>query len=329
MVKIVGTLLLIVGIVGIMVFGSRINFKLKIPKPEPYHAEQQISSKEVQKLKINPGESDLQIVLVDEGDLRVVFDGYRMKHEQIKLVVQKQKNQALVDLQQSTTSKSILHLLPFMQFNHPNNQLVVYLPKQKYEQIQIDDGLGEILANDITDIKDFTINSHFGYIQMENFKGRQISIQKSDGTVELNKIQANLAIDTDYGDISGGEWKGSLIDLHTENGNINVNRVDGKIVAESSTGDIKLKQLIGNYDYQITNQMGSVTLSYLTPPTQVQFDLTSEFGKARLNLPSAMQSVNHNQNDSMESGEQVKGFVGKSGEGPFLRVNTETGDIQI
>lgn len=304
MVKIIGTLLLLAGIVGIMVFGSRV--KIELPKAEAYHTEEKLNMKEIQKLKIQPDFSDLEIVLVDQGDLRAVLDGQRMKNEQIQLLINKEKNQASIEVKKSTKSNGIFHLTSWVRFHQENYKLVVYLPKQKYEQVQIEDGFGNIFARDIKDIKDFMITSYSGNIEIENYTGGLLSIEESASNIELNKIQANLAIDTDYGDIRGEEWKGSLMDLRTESGNINVKRIDGKIVAESGNGDIELKQLIGNYDYQITNQMGNVTVSYLTPPSQVQFDLTSEDGKVRMNLPGAMQSVNQNQEDSMEMQARIR-----------------------
>lgn len=325
-VKIVGTLLLLVGVVGIMVFGSRI--KVKIPQIEPYHMEEQVDIKGIQKIKIQPEMFDVQVVQVDQGDLRAVLDGYRMMNDQIDLMVNKINNQAVIKIKSTTKGDRLLQWFAWARKRHPEHKLVIYVPKQQYEQIQVESSHGQVVVKDITHTKEFSIGeSNSGMIQVDHFKGDLLAIKGYDSSVEMNDVQAKIEVDIQSGTITGEQWKGSLIDLRTDYGNIDVKGIDGKILAELETGEIQLKRLVGNYDHQIHNEMGNVNLSYLTPPSQIQFDLLSEMGEIKLNLPGAMKDAN--QNDSMEPGDQLKGFIGKPGEGPYLRVTTETGSIQI
>lgn len=112
--------------------------------------------------------------------------------------------------------------------------------------------------------EDVEMEVFIGGVEMENLEAEQVELDVSMGNIEIDGLKADhLEIEVSMGNVEITDAETGSLDAETDMGNIDFSGVvDGGISAYVNMGSIalELKQERTDFDYEISADMGSVTL---------------------------------------------------------------------
>lgn len=203
--------------------------------------------------------SDLEI-LSNAGD--VYFE--ESTDENIRIVVYgKNSNDLKVNQNEEKLEVDYSqHKYSWFGFISYTNDIIVYIPKDYSNDINITNNYGDCKISDLENatininascgnidlgtIKNATLKCEYGDINLENILNK-CTIQAECGNIKINKLQIkeNSLIKSEYGNVKIKETNDIYIDAKTELGNVNINtnNRNAEIILkiEAECGDIKVE----------------------------------------------------------------------------------------
>ncbi|MFA1712702.1 hypothetical protein ACDX66_13385 [Peribacillus frigoritolerans] len=106
--------------------------------------------------------------------------------------------------------------------NISRGNLVLNIPSKLMDQVQISTGVGKIDVRYPSEIKELTLNSDVGTINVDYFKGEFLNVSSNVGTINLGTIDGNINVDSLVGRIK-------IADLSNMKGKNNIKSNNGTI----------------------------------------------------------------------------------------------------
>ncbi|MFE4814273.1 hypothetical protein ACFQ9Y_24615 [Peribacillus simplex] len=106
--------------------------------------------------------------------------------------------------------------------NTSRGNLVLNIPSKLMDQVQISTGVGKIDVRYPSEIKELTLNSDVGTINVDYFKGEFLNVSSNVGTINLGTIDGNINVDSLVGRIK-------IADLSNMKGKNNIKSNNGTI----------------------------------------------------------------------------------------------------
>ncbi|MDM5224193.1 DUF4097 family beta strand repeat-containing protein [Peribacillus sp. NJ11] len=106
--------------------------------------------------------------------------------------------------------------------NTSRGNLVLNVPSKLMDQVQIRTGVGKIDVRYPSEIKELTLNSDVGTINVDSFKGESLNVSSNVGTINLGTIDGNINVDSLVGRIK-------IEDLSNMKGKNNIKSNNGTI----------------------------------------------------------------------------------------------------
>ncbi|MGE7907656.1 hypothetical protein ACQKNS_25170 [Peribacillus sp. NPDC094092] len=106
--------------------------------------------------------------------------------------------------------------------NTSRGNLFLNIPSKLMDQVQISTGVGKIDVRYPSEIKELTLNSDVGTINVDYFKGEFLNVSSNVGTINLGTIDGNINVDSLVGRIK-------IADLSNMKGKNNIKSNNGTI----------------------------------------------------------------------------------------------------
>lgn len=179
---------------------------------------------------------------------------------------------------------------------------------------------GNITAERVLSEENVSITSDFGNITAQEISGEGLSIQSTNGVLDLKGLNASglLKAGSDFGSISLTDSQTSTAEITSTNGKIFLENVDvvGKVTAQSDFGDLTLNGVDANA-YDLKTQNGKIMVDQARDSVTVQ----SGFGDVEvLNVENGM--------IDLSSTNGAVTFSGSLAGGPH-RVSSDFGNITL
>ncbi|WP_043932458.1 DUF4097 family beta strand repeat-containing protein [Bacillus sp. EB01] len=226
-ISIVALVLLLVGITGSLL---TVNGK---SQSESIKEERIFNDENYTNIEIKGDNAGVEIIPANNSTTRVELVGDAKKDREYTFDADIQKNTLSVNLDEKQ--------LKFYNFGFSDSALAikVYLPKKLYNTLRLDVRNGSVKAEGI-DIKDATVNTINGTIDLKDLKTSTITARSNNGKIVLEDIE---------GDISGSVINGSIsfVTDHLDR-NMNFDTMNGKIEIQT-----KKEPTNATIDVEITN----------------------------------------------------------------------------
>ncbi|PKM93502.1 MAG: hypothetical protein CVU84_15090 [Firmicutes bacterium HGW-Firmicutes-1] len=248
-----------------------------------------VSIKNTKKIVVESSSADIEIVPEERDDISIVLRTYkrgpRLEISDGKTVRIEAKDENWLNFGFSINSSP---------------RLIIYIPKDYRESLDIKNSSGDL------DINDFELNGLNIDLSSGDMKGNTLSFEKgilksSSGDIELTDIEcSNLSITSHSGDLSLDDFEGAL------NGTSN----SGEVF-------IGYKKLNGDLDYLASS--GNITVDFNNANLDAKFDLKCSSGN--ISLDYDLDDVKLEKENSVS---------GTSGKGIYaVTLNASSGDITV
>ncbi|RTE07954.1 DUF4097 family beta strand repeat-containing protein [Paenibacillus whitsoniae] len=176
---------------------------------------------------------------------------------------------------------------------------------------------------DIDEFKSLFSGQKFGLkteVRVPDKLFKAITVKSDTGLIDLGSLKSDkLTVTSDTGSVHIDHFEGKLLNVQTDTGSIRVDDAQGDIKLRTDTGPIDaVLAEIGN-EVSLSADTGSIRLKVPSKINNVSFDLRSDVGSARLNVPAV---------DVQESSRTaVKGIIGDGSK--KVKATTDTGFIEV
>ncbi|KRE97924.1 hypothetical protein ASG89_28890 [Paenibacillus sp. Soil766] len=150
---------------------------------------------------------------------------------------------------------------------------------------------------------------------------KAITVSTDTGSINFKEVKAEkLTASTDTGTITVDRYEGKSVNLQTDTGSIHLNDGQGNVKLKTDTGSItaKLRELGDTVTAE--SDTGSVRIQLDPAPADATFELSTDTGSARLDVPgvNVQQPNRHN---------VAKGSIGNGSK--KVTVRTDTGYVEV
>lgn len=151
------------------------------------------NAQEVTKIRIDTDVADIKVT--SEGsELQVTFKGNKpfFKNPSLKVT----NNDGEVEI------KGIIgKWLNIIPGTHSKGEMIINIPPNIVQSVQIHTGVGNIHLEDMTGLDELTLASNVGRIQLDSFKGNRLNINAKNGSIELGEIDGEVHVKNRIGKI--------------------------------------------------------------------------------------------------------------------------------
>lgn len=190
--------------------------------------------------------SDINIILTEEPDLKVIQ--YANKKLEEKELFDEQGSNSTLTINEKTRNNW------FFNFMTTKMAFDIYLPKNYRNNLKIASVSGDILWDNEMNLQSLEIALTSGSIRLTNkITAKEIDITSVSGDIILEEIKSDeIILKTTSGEIDAKKIVGDA-ELKTVSGDIKVEEMEGSIVAKTTSGDIKFQNMIGSADIKTTS----------------------------------------------------------------------------
>lgn len=243
---------------------------------ENIRKEEKVSLEEIQNLKINFTSADINLIITDSNELKVVQ--YSNKELSDKELFSINKTSSEVEIAEGNLGVKF----SFNLFNSCRVAYDIYIPQDYSEDISIKIVSGDTKVSGELKLKNVEISTTSGDIDiLSNLKVRDMKVKTVSGDITMGNIESdNLVIETTSGDIK----------VESATNNINTKSVSGDIEFKSINGNLNAKTTSGNIDLNNYNIMGETEISsisgeidiYITETSNCKIETKTTSGHVRL-----------------------------------------------
>jgi lia operon protein LiaG len=134
----------------------------------------------------------------------------------------------------------------------------------------------------------------------------QVRIKTITGDVHASMLEANICkLQSVTGDMELEGFKGKELTVKTQTGDLTGREIEAQVDIETQTGDAELQLAKLSQNVSVGSQTGELLISLKNPPDAAQFDLRSDTGEIKAELP--------NLHVEQQDEQRLKGFIGNGG----------------
>ncbi|MGP4068409.1 DUF4097 family beta strand repeat-containing protein [Halobacillus sp. B29] len=229
------------------------------------HKEEAFTASEIQAIHVDTSSADIQFVEGKSNQIEVSLSGYARKWKEYSYEVEEAEGQLNVNLKKKNNGLGF----SFGFVRGDNLELLVKVPKQKLEVVNIGTSSSEVTLRDIQ-VSQLIAATSSGDIEVSSLEvDEQLNLHSSSGSVMMTNIkgsEAEVDLKTSSGDIEG---KGLLFN---------------EMKAQSSSGNVDVlhESMAGNLTAHTSS--GDVTFSFEEEPQSFILDYQSSSGEERIQL---------------------------------------------
>ncbi|EEL98470.1 hypothetical protein bmyco0001_30920 [Bacillus mycoides DSM 2048] len=141
--------------------------------------------------------------------------------------------------------------------------LNVYLPEKQYGSLKISNNNGYVSAKQ-QNTTHFDINTSNGRVELREINSQKINAETNNGSMDFKDITAQN------------------IHVKSNNGRIMLDHVEGELEGQSKNGSLSLKTNELDRNLNFTTHNGKINIETEKEPTNVQFNVSVDNGKANI-----------------------------------------------
>ncbi|MBK5350126.1 DUF4097 family beta strand repeat protein [Bacillus sp. TH44] len=250
--SIIAGIIFIIGIVGSL-------FTYRSIATVPISEEKVINNNDVSSVIIDTNNVRVNINPTTESNMKVTLDGEVNPNIKRTLATDEKGSTLLIsykEKQQSWFNFNISEVLVPLTLN-------VYLPEKQYDSLKISNNNGYVSAKQ-QNTTHFDINTSNGRVELREINSQKINAETNNGSMDFKDITAQN------------------IHVKSNNGRIMLDHVEGELEGQSKNGSLSLKTNELDRNLNFTTHNGKINIETEKEPTNVQFNVSVDNGKANI-----------------------------------------------
>ncbi|MBJ7994757.1 MULTISPECIES: DUF4097 family beta strand repeat-containing protein [Bacillus] len=250
--SIIAGIIFIIGIVGSL-------FTYRSIATVPISEEKVINNNNVSSVIIDTNNVRVNINPTTESNMKVTLDGEVNPNIERTLATDEKDSTLLIsykEKQQSWFNFNISEVLVPLTLN-------VYLPEKQYDSLKISNNNGYVSAKQ-QNTTHFDINTSNGRVELREINSQKINAETNNGSMDFKDITAQN------------------IHVKSNNGRIMLDHVEGELEGQSKNGSLSLKTNELDRNLNFTTHNGKINIETEKEPTNVQFNVSVDNGKANI-----------------------------------------------
>ncbi|NUC17543.1 hypothetical protein EXW28_16895 [Bacillus mycoides] len=250
--SIIAGIIFIIGIVGSL-------FTYRSLATVPISEEKVINNNNVSSVIIDTNNVRVNINPTTESNMKVTLDGEVNPNIKRTLATDEKGSTLLIsykEKQQSWFNFNISEVLVPLTLN-------VYLPEKQYDSLKISNNNGYVSAKQ-QNTTHFDINTSNGRVELREINSQKINAETNNGSMDFKDITAQN------------------IHVKSNNGRIMLDHVEGELEGQSKNGSLSLKTNELDRNLNFTTHNGKINIETEKEPTNVQFNVSVDNGKANI-----------------------------------------------
>ncbi|WP_033707021.1 DUF4097 family beta strand repeat-containing protein [Bacillus mycoides] len=250
--SIIAGIIFIIGIVGSL-------FTYRSIATVPISEEKVINNNNVSSVIIDTNNVRVNINPTTESNMKVTLDGEVNPNIKRTLATDEKDSTLLIsykEKQQSWFNFNISEVLVPLTLN-------VYLPEKQYDSLKISNNNGYVSAKQ-QNTTHFDINTSNGRVELREINSQKINVETNNGSMDFKDITAQN------------------IHVKSNNGRIMLDHVEGELEGQSKNGSLSLKTNELDRNLNFTTHNGKINIETEKEPTNVQFNVSVDNGKANI-----------------------------------------------
>ncbi|HDR7606742.1 DUF4097 family beta strand repeat-containing protein [Bacillus mycoides] len=250
--SIIAGIIFIIGIVGSL-------FTYRSIATVPISEEKVINNNNVSSVIIDTNNVRVNINPTTESNMKVTLDGEVNPNIERTLATDEKDSTLLIsykEKQQIWFNFNISEVLVPLTLN-------VYLPEKQYDSLKISNNNGYVSAKQ-QNTTHFDINTSNGRVELREINSQKINAETNNGSMDFKDITAQN------------------IHVKSNNGRIMLDHVEGELEGQSKNGSLSLKTNELDRNLNFTTHNGKINIETEKEPTNVQFNVSVDNGKANI-----------------------------------------------
>jgi DUF4097 and DUF4098 domain-containing protein YvlB len=250
--SIIAGIIFIIGIVGSL-------FTYRSIATVPISEEKVINNNNVSSVIIDTNNVRVNTYPTTESNMKVTLDGEVNPNIERTLATDEKDSTLLIsykEKQQSWFNFNISEVLVPLTLN-------VYLPEKQYDSLKISNNNGYVSAKQ-QNTTHFDINTSNGRVELREINSQKINAETNNGSMDFKDITAQN------------------IHVKSNNGRIMLDHVEGELEGQSKNGSLSLKTNELDRNLNFTTHNGKINIETEKEPTNVQFNVSVDNGKANI-----------------------------------------------
>ncbi|TBX60248.1 hypothetical protein E0M27_01285 [Bacillus mycoides] len=250
--SIIAGIIFIIGIVGSL-------FTYRSIATVPISEEKVINNNNVSSVIIDTNNVRVNINPTTESNMKVTLDGEVNPNIERTLATDEKDSTLLIsykEKQQSWFNFNISEVLVPLTLN-------VYLPEKQYDSLKISNNNGYVSAKQ-QNTTHFDINTSNGRVELREINSQKINAETNNGSMDFKDITAQNT------------------HVKSNNGRIMLDHVEGELEGQSKNGSLSLKTNELDRNLNFTTHNGKINIETEKEPTNVQFNVSVDNGKANI-----------------------------------------------
>ncbi|EJS05655.1 MULTISPECIES: DUF4097 family beta strand repeat-containing protein [Bacillus] len=250
--SIIAGIIFIIGIVGSL-------FTYRSIATVPISEEKVINNNNVSSVIIDTNNVRVNINPTTESNMKVTLDGEVNPNIKRTLATDEKDSTLLIsykEKQQIWFNFNISEVLVPLTLN-------VYLPEKQYDSLKISNNNGYVSAKQ-QNTTHFDINTSNGRVELREINSQKINAETNNGSMDFKDITAQN------------------IHVKSNNGRIMLDHVEGELEGQSKNGSLSLKTNELDRNLNFTTHNGKINIETEKEPTNVQFNVSVDNGKANI-----------------------------------------------
>lgn len=228
----------------------------------------------ITEISIQSVSSPIKFISVDTNELKIHFYGHVSTNnpDAIPELEAKQEGNRIV--------AKIVHKPTInIGFHNNNTKLDVYIPKSYSQNLTVSSTSGSI---DVTNLNLSTLDCKVvsGELFVKEISASQAILQSTSGSVEINKLTANVTVKSVSGKISLRDISAKKTSFETTSGQIDVEGSLGDVTAKTISGSTFLNHKTFNNNISATSTSGTVEIKL---PENAEFYLKANSVSGSIN----------------------------------------------
>ncbi|MEK4743464.1 MULTISPECIES: DUF4097 family beta strand repeat-containing protein [Bacillus] len=252
--SIIAGIIFIIGIVGSL-------FTYRSIATVPISEEKVINNNNVSSVIIDTNNVRVNINPTTESNMKVTLDGEVNPNIKRTLATDEKDSTLLISYKEKQQS--------WFNFNFNISEVLVpltlnvYLPEKQYDSLKISNNNGYVSAKQ-QNTTHFDINTSNGRVELREINSQKINAETNNGSMEFKDITAQN------------------IHVKSNNGRIMLDHVEGELEGQSKNGSLSLKTNELDRNLNFTTHNGKINIETEKEPTNVQFNVSVDNGKANI-----------------------------------------------
>ncbi|UNJ93990.1 DUF4097 domain-containing protein [Bacillus mycoides] len=269
--SIIAGIIFIIGIVGSL-------FTYRSIATVPISEEKVINNNNVSSVIIDTNNVRVNINPTTESNMKVTLDGEVNPNIERTLATDEKDSTLLIsykEKQQSWFNFNISEVLVPLTLN-------VYLPEKQYDSLKISNNNGYVSAKQ-QNTTHFDINTSNGRVELREINSQKINAETNNGSMDFKDITAQkINAETNNGSMDFKDITAQNIHVKSNNGRIMLDHVEGELEGQSKNGSLSLKTNELDRNLNFTTHNGKINIETEKEPTNVQFNVSVDNGKANI-----------------------------------------------